>query len=196
LARPQPRTERCDLCAAALATEHEHLLERANRRLLCCCDSCALLLSGRQDVAYRRVPRRVQSMSDFRMTDAQWEDLHIPINLAFFFRSAPAGHIVALYPSPAGATESFLTAEVWRDLVNDNPCLADLEPEVEALLVNRLGEARQYFRLPIDQCFRLVGVLRTHWRGLSGGTKVWSAISQFLAELKRRSSSLNEVGHA
>ena len=73
------------------------------------------------------------------MTDAQWEALHLPINLAFFFQSTRAGRVVAVYPSPAGGTESLLTLETWNRLEEENPVLRELEPDVEALLVNRVG---------------------------------------------------------
>ena len=73
------------------------------------------------------------------MTDEAWEALQLPINLAFFLHSTPAGRVVALYPSPAGATESLVDAEAWRSLAEENPVLRDLEPDVEGLLVNRVG---------------------------------------------------------
>ncbi len=44
--------------------------------------------------------------------------------------------------------------------------LAELEPDVEALLVNRMNGERAYYRTPIDECFKLVGLIRAHWRGL------------------------------
>src|SRR3984957_8722621 len=137
--------ERCELCNVALAAEHDHLVEPTTRRLLCSCAACALLFNGDRNARYRRVPRRVEHLSDFRITDAQWEDLRVPINLAFFFHSTPVDRVVALYPSPAGATESLLSLEAWRGLVEDNPILKELEPDVEALLVNRVVEARDYF---------------------------------------------------
>ena len=123
------------------------------------------------------------SCADFRLTDAQWEDLHLPINLAFFFHSTRAGRVVAVYPSPAGGTESLLTLEAWQQLEEDNPVLREFEPDVEALLVNRLGPAREHYRAPIDACYRLVGLIRTSWRGLSGGAEVWQEISRFFADL-------------
>ena len=60
--------------------------------------------------------------------------------------------------------------------------LRDLEPDVEALLVNRVGGARDYFRVGIDECYKLVGVIRTKWRGLSGGQDVWDEIGRLFAE--------------
>jgi len=182
--RPPRTQERCELCGLELRPEHEHLLELATRRLACSCDACAVLFSGQQNGRFRRVPRRVQLLPDFQLTDAQWENLHVPISLAFFYESSVAGHVVALYPSPAGVTESLLTLEAWQELVDANPALRDLEPDVEALLVNRVGQARDYYRVSIDECFALAGLIRTHWRGLSGGTAVWEEIGRFFSRLK------------
>jgi hypothetical protein len=134
-----------------------------------------------------RVPRIIQLLGNFHLTDAQWENLHLPINLAFFVHSSTAQRVIAQYPSPAGATESLLTLETWKELVDDNPILGEFAPDVEALLVNRLGERREHFRVPIDECYRLVGLIRTQWRGLSGGTQVWGAIDEFLGGLRQRS---------
>jgi hypothetical protein len=187
--RKQSDAERCELCGKEVGPEHQHLIEPANRRLVCSCDACAILFSGQQGGRYRRVPRRIQLLSDFKMTDAQWDDLHLPINLAFFYRSSPAKKVIAMFPSPAGATESLLSLESWQDLAAENPILHELEPDVEALLVNRVGPLREYSRVPIDECFKLVGLIRTHWRGLSGGTEVWKEIARFSASLKERSIS-------
>jgi hypothetical protein len=187
-ARKRPQGEKCDLCGALIAHEHQHLMEPANRRLVCTCDACSILFSGQQHQRYRRVPRRIEILDDFRMTDLQWESLHLPIFLAFFYRHSPTNRIVAMYPSPAGATESLLDLESWKDLAAENPVLNELEADVEALLVNRVGQNREYCRVPIDECFKLVGLIRSHWRGLSGGTEVWREINQFFASLKQRSS--------
>jgi hypothetical protein len=94
------------------------------------------------------------------------------------------GKMVALYPSPAGATESLLPLETWSTLVSANPVLGTLEPDVEALLVNRVGDARDYLMAPIDVCYELAGLIRMHWRGLSGGELVWRKIDEFFARLK------------
>ena len=195
-ARQRPAGERCELCAGALSADHQHLVEPATRRLLCCCDACAVLFSGQPSARYRRVPRRVQFLRDFLMTDAQWEDLLIPINLAFFFRSASAGRVVAAYPSPAGATESLLALDAWQQLERENPILLELEPDVESLLVNRVGQAREFYRVPIDECYKLVGLIRTSWRGLSGGAEVWQTIARFFADLKSRSGGARETSNA
>ena len=185
-ARKPVEGERCELCGQLLQAEHQHMLEVANRRLACCCDACAILFSGRHDGRYRTVPRRIWLQNDFSMSDLQWESLHLPINLAFFYHSTPAQRVVAMFPSPAGATESLLTLEAWQDLEKENPILREMEPDVEALLVYRISEAHEYFIVPIDECFRLVGLIRTHWRGLSGGTEVWRELAKFFDGLKSR----------
>jgi hypothetical protein len=191
-ARQRPAGERCELCAGDLAADHEHLIEPASRRLLCCCPACALLFSGREGARFRRVPRRVQHLPDFRMTDEQWDGLHIPISLAFFFHSTSAGRVVAAYPSPAGAVESLLPLEAWQELEQGNPNLRKLEPDVEALLINRVGPACESYCVPVDKCYELVGLIRTTWRGLSGGAELWQAIGQFFTGLKAQSGPAGE----
>jgi hypothetical protein len=174
--------ERCDLCSLELGPVHPHLLELTSRRLLCSCDACALLFCG-QERRYRRVPRTIEQLRDFRLSDEQWEGLRLPINLAFFVYNSSNGRVMALYPSPAGATESLLPLEPWEALVEENTVLRTLQADVEALLVNRVGEARDYYRVPIDECYRLVGLIRAGWRGLSGGPEVWDEITRFFARL-------------
>jgi hypothetical protein len=127
-------------------------------------------------------------LPDFQMTDMQWEALMIPINLAFFYRDGASGKMVAMYPSPAGATESLLSLESWEDIRAQNHSLQTIEADVEALLVNRVSTQPEYYIVPIDECFRLVGILRMHWKGLSGGTEVWRHIQQFFADLQSRCS--------
>jgi hypothetical protein len=198
--RDRARAERCELCGAEVAPEHEHLVVPSNRQLLCACQPCAMLFSakgGEGGTKYRRVPRRIRFLADFRLTEAQWDSLRLPINLAFFFYSTPAGKVVALYPSPAGPTESLLSLEAWDEIVGSNPLLKHMEPDAEALLVDRVGrEGSSYYLAPIDECYKLVGLIRAHWRGLSGGALVWEEIAKFFAELKRRAEPVKESANA
>jgi hypothetical protein len=188
-ARPQSDHEQCELCSARLAEEHEHLIEPSARRLICSCTACAILFSHRGGSKYRRIPQRVQNLTNIQLSDLQWESFGLPISLAFLYHSTIAGRIVAVYPSPAGATESQLPLDAWEEFVSENPSLNDLEPDVEALLVNRIGSSRYHLRVGIDQCYRLAGILRMHWQGFSGGNKVWEEIDRFFKGLKLRSGS-------
>ncbi len=166
-----------------VAPRHRHLLEVATRKIICACDPCALRFEsaiGR----FKLIPRDARALPGFQMTDAEWNSLALPINLAFFFHSTPAGKVVAMYPSPAGATESLLSLTSWETLVAANPPLGELQADVEALLLNRLGEARESFIAPLDICFELVGLIRLHWRGFSGGEKVWQELESFFAKLR------------
>lgn len=205
-ARRERPVERCELCSLGLRPDHPHLIELAPRRLLCTCDACSLLFSGPAS-KYKRVPRRVHSLPDFCLTDAEWNGLMVPINMVFFFKNSLEDRMVAMYPSPAGATESLLALESWNDIVARNPVLGGVEPDVEALLVNRLGYSRgysapEYYLLPIDECYKLVGIIRAHWKGLSGGTELWQQIAEFFKNLKSRSvevrdgSRVEEESHA
>ena len=186
--RPRANVERCEMCSLEVAGTHAHLVEPLKRQILCVCDACALLFSGSAGSKYRRVPRDGKVLQGFVLTDAQWDALLIPIQLAFFYFSTPENKIVAFYPSPAGPTESLLDLGAWDEIVQDNPVLGELEADVEALLVNRVRGARDYYIAPIDECYKLVGLIRANWRGFSGGHEVWQAIESFFSALNKRSS--------
>ena len=189
-ARKRAPIERCEMCSRELDADHEHLVEPASRKLICACSACTILFEGQSGTKYRRVPRQVIFLRDFQLTEAQWDALMVPIDMAFFFHSSPHGKVIALYPSPAGPTESLLTLEAWTEIEQTNSALREMQPDVTALLVNRVGHARgasaEYYLVPIDECYKLVGLIRTHWRGLSGGTEVWREIGAFFAALKKR----------
>jgi hypothetical protein len=184
--------ERCELCSAGLHHDHPHLVELATRKILCACDACAMLFDGMEKSRYKRVSRDSQYLANFEMSDGQWESLMIPINMAFLFRSSIENRIVALYPSPAGAVESLLPLDAWAEIAENNAVLHDLKPDIEALLVNRVGHAHgtreaEYYIAPIDECYKLVGLIRANWKGLSGGAEVWTEVGQFFQELRSKS---------
>ncbi len=181
----QPAETRCELCRTAVPAEHAHLVDIEARRLRCACRSCIVTVGSGESGPYRTLPRRAYRLEGFRLTDAEWDALQIPIGMAFIFHSTPEGRPVALYPGPAGATQSLLGLASWSQLVTRNPVLASLKPDVEALLVDRTNDRRDYYRVPIDRCYALAGLIRKHWRGLSGGTEAWDAIGQFFARLRQ-----------
>jgi hypothetical protein len=201
LIRARSSVERCDLCSVELTADHQHLIEVASRKLICACQACAILFSDQGDRKYRRVPQRYRRLADFHLSDAQWDSLLIPINLAFFFHSTTVDKVVTFYPSPAGAMESLLALESWEEIVLANPILKEMEPDVEALLVKRISQASEpgaaeYYLVPIDECYKLVGLIRLQWRGLSGGKEVWEEIERFFAALKNRSNPTRDEARA
>jgi hypothetical protein len=185
--RPDP-IEHCDLCGAGLAQDHQHLLEPKANKLICSCQACSLLFFESGETKYKRVPRRSQVLVDFQMSDGRWENLMIPIGLAFFVRKSAENRVVAMYPSPAGSTESLLTLEAWADIVDENPALERMLADVEVLLVNRLVQPAEYYLAPIDKAYELVGLIRANWRGLSGGTEVWLKVRAFFDRLREGSA--------
>jgi hypothetical protein len=187
--RPQREAvEVCELCSAQLTSQHQHLLELEKRRVTCACEACSILFEGNARQRFRRIPRDARRLANFTMDDQEWESLLIPINLAFFVHNSAAARVIAQYPSPGGAMESSLDLEYWNEVVARNPILRTFELDVEALLVNRLSTPPQYYRAPIDQCLHLVGIIRTKWRGLSGGQDVWKEIDNFFAQLRQAST--------
>lgn len=184
LAKSRVALERCELCGLALAPEHQHLMEVSSRALVCACDACAVLFSGSPAQRYRRVPRRVKAIRD--IDDSVWNSLHLPINLAFFYRNSEAKKVIAMYPSPGGATESLLTMEAWDEIAAQSTTICGMESDVEAVLINYVRGRSDCFLVSIDECYKLVGLIRTNWSGISGGNKVWDVIAQFFDGLVRR----------
>jgi hypothetical protein len=174
-------TARCDLCGGVMSEDHRHLLDIAERQILCACEPCIAMRSGEGNL--RPTGTRVLRLDDFVLSDELWAAFQVPIGLAFFMVSEVAGGVVALYPSPAGATESELYLEAWNELVAANPILVDLEPEVEALVVNRLVDPHGFAIVPIDRCYELVGMIKATWEGISGGDAVQNAVEAFFARL-------------
>jgi Family of unknown function (DUF5947) len=165
---------RCDLCGAAIGEGHPHLVDPRRRELKCACPACAVLLpEGR----FRRVPPHVEPV---RIEDRRWDALGLPVGLAFFSRSG--GKVTAFYPSPAGATESSVPLDAWDSLG------VELEDDLEGLIVRRIGSIREHYRVSIDACYRLSGLLRLHWQGFSGGVRASKEIDRFFARLRGESA--------
>lgn len=174
--------EHCDVCSEAVPEEHRHLLDTETGELMCACQACSLLFD--RDAAsnghYRRVPER-----RVRLDPVPTEKLGVPVGLAFFVVRGD-GMVLAHYPSPAGPTQWEVDRQAWDEVVEDCAELGDMCQDVEALLVNTAADQRQHWIVGIDDCYRLVGVVRQHWKGLSGGGTVWPEIRRFFAELDQQ----------
>ena len=160
------------------------------RALLCACRACWLLFlpDGAASGRYRAVPREVRHLPGAVVSDPLWDAVQVPVGLAFFFRNSALGRTVALYPSPAGATECALPAADWSELFQANEHLGTLRPDVEALLVDRRSAPGACYVVPIDACYTLVGLVRRHWKGFDGGEDARRAIDGFFDDLGRRCS--------
>jgi hypothetical protein len=192
---PRPG-EACDMCGEPIASDqHSHVASITDRRLMCTCRPCYLLFtqegSGRRRL--RAVPDRPRRQKQFAFTQAQWDDLAIPVDLVFLLQQSDAAEVdgpmslVACYPSPAGATESELDLSAWAAITVDNPVLADVEADVEAVLIRRNGsEDFTGLVVPIDACYELVGIVRQYWTGFQGGAEVWRRIDEFFGDLLER----------
>jgi hypothetical protein len=188
---PQPAGERCEMCAEAIADEHQHVVNLEGRQLMCVCRGCYLLFTDVDaDLRYRAVPDRYLAFGDFALDRRAWEALQIPVGLAFFFHNSSIARTVAFYPGPAGATESELDLAAWNDIRAAEPRVDTIAADTEALLVrvpdDETASCRAYL-VPIDACYEFVGRLRMMWRGFDGGQDVRTYIEGFFETLDRRS---------
>jgi Family of unknown function (DUF5947) len=189
--RPPPVVgERCEMCAEPIADDHPHVVNLESRALMCTCRGCYLLFTAEDaQLRYRAVPDRYLSFSDFTLDARQYDELEIPVGLAFLFNSSVLNRTVAFYPGPAGATESELPLEAWTRVVEANPQLSVLRADVEALLLRGTDRGSEFscHLVPIDACYALVGQLRRLWRGFDGGTEAHQAMDDFFADIAARS---------
>jgi hypothetical protein len=194
--RPRPG-ERCEVCADLIPQDHDHVVDLDNRALLCACRPCWLVFSpqGSGGRRFRAVPERYLSFPGASL-EGGWDQLDIPVGVAFFFLNSLTEQLTAFYPSPAGATESLLSLDAWNGIVETNPQLATLQPDVEAVLVRTEEAARtdgagpECFIVPIDVCYELVGEMRRVWRGFDGGTEAHAVLRAFFDRIRARADEV------
>lgn len=197
----RPRGPRCELCQVPIAPEaapgapgpgapgldlgsrgHDHLLAPARREVRCVCAGCARARAEAAPREWVRIRRRVHRLGPLALDPDPFASLGVPVRVVFFARNA-AGEARACYPSPAGVTEAPLDPVAWDALTAGRPELAALAPEAEVLLVHALGDARDAWIVSLDLALRLVGLVRRHWRGFTGGREVVVELRRFLAAL-------------
>jgi hypothetical protein len=186
--RPPPG-ERCDYCSTPLTPEHSHLIELAARRILCACRPCYIVFEpeGAAQGKYRAIPTRYREVAEFAIDDAAWDALQVPIGLVFFFYNSLEKKMVAFYPSPVGATESLLPLDTWGEVIARYPVLTSIQPDVEAILMQRNREVSRCFIVPIDSAYELVGLIRMSWKGFDGGQEARRKIGEYFDKVRLRS---------
>jgi hypothetical protein len=167
--RRTPNAERCELCAAPLDDDHDHLYEARVREIRCACRGCVLIIPTAQASPYRRVPKRFDRLP----IDARaWLDrLGVPVGIAALIRR-DSGAVLA-YPGPVGLVEA---ATPSNELVDR------LVPEVEAIVLSNVGVPGAWIS-GIDVVFRMITEVRKAWVGLAGGPDAPAAVARVLAEL-------------
>jgi hypothetical protein len=188
--------ETCEMCAAAVVPSHGHVADLEQSSLLCVCRPCYLLFEHSQAGGgrYKRVPDRYLHDPARPMSAGEWDELEIPVGLAFFLYSTQAGEVTGFYPSPAGVTECRLDLSAWERIAQAHPLLAAIEPDVEAALITRQDKTNviEHFIVPIDACYELAGRMRMLWKGFDGGTEALQSISGFLDDVRSHAREFSQ----
>ena len=190
--QPAAGEEKCEFCATGIPAGHSHVADLEQSSLMCACRACYLLFTqpGAGRAKYRSVPDRYLRDPDRTLGAAEWDELQIPVGLAFFLYRSDPGELSCFYPSPAGATECALDLPAWQRLAAGHPLLGQAEPDVEAVLISQDETAGiEYFIVPVDACYELAGRMRMLWRGFDGGTEARQSIAEFLADVRRRAKT-------
>jgi hypothetical protein len=188
------------MCGEPVPDEHSHLADLEGRSVMCACRACYLLFThkGAAGGRYRAIPETYRYDPSPQLDTLQWEELQIPVRIAFFFHNSTEDRDVCFYPGPGGAMESLLPIDAWAEVIAGNPQFADLQPDVEALLVQRRdrddGGGFEFFGVPIDACYELVGLVRMNWKGFDGGQDAWREINGFFERLRERSAVVGGGG--
>ena len=109
--RRAPARERrgatCELCPIGIGEDHRHLLHLDERRIVCVCETCWSLRSGDAEFRPPGARTRAGSTTSSCPTSCGRRSRSRSASRSSCARASRGG-VVALYPSPAGATESEL----------------------------------------------------------------------------------------
>ena len=189
------QAEACEMCATPVPAEHGHVADLERSVLMCACRACYLLFTHSQAAGgrYRSVPDRYLHDGAHPISAAEWDELDIPVSLAFFLLNSERGEVTGFYPSPAGATECRLDLAAWDRLAAAHPLLAALAPDVEAALICRgEGGGIEHFLVPVDACYELAGRMRLLWRGFDGGAEARGSMAAFLDGVRSRARAFSQ----
>ncbi|HEX3750859.1 MAG TPA: DUF5947 family protein [Streptosporangiaceae bacterium] len=184
--------EKCEMCATVVPADHAHVADLESSSLLCACRACYLLFTQAQAGRgrYRSIPDRYLYDPEHPLSPQEWEELEIPVGLAFFLRSSQREEVSGFYPSPAGATECRLDLAAWARVAGVHPLLSAMDDDVEAVLIVKGDDGIEHFLVPIDACYELAGRMRLTWRGFDGGSEARHSIDDFLGTVRSRARQL------
>lgn len=185
-ANGEEATERCDFCSKTIPPDHRHFADLNNMKFMCACEVCTVLQAEKGE--YHPLPQRYEYLEDFEMPEEVWAQLKIPVNMAFIVYNSDQERPIAFYPSPAGSMESELQIDSWENMKQEHPALANMAPDLEGFMINRLDKPYEHFIVPIDYCYTLIGLIRMTWQGIHGGEKMRDTVRQFFKDLKKRSA--------
>ena len=157
-----------------------------DRRILCACATCWAQRSG--DPNLRPTGSRVVWLEDFSLPDELWARLEVPIGLSFFMYSSSVEAMVAMYPSPAGATESELKLDGLG-----GPARRSIRSSSRSSPTPRRSSSTgcpdqpSYVIAPIDECYAPRRRVKVNWEGISGGDAIERAVPTFFERLRQRS---------
>ena len=180
----QPSAEKCELCATEVPAEHGHVadLERCDPGV----HVPGLLPAvhparARAAAATGRCPTGTWPIPAAALGAAEWDALQIPVGLAFFLPQLDLGPGRRLLSEPGrGHRVRARPGRVGSGWPRSTRCSARRTPDVEAALICRTDSGVEYFLVPIDVCYELVGRMRLHWRGFDGGAEARASIADFL----------------
>ena len=189
----RPRAERCELCSrasGARASASDRAGDAAaGVRLRCRAPCCSPAAARRSTSACRATSAALRTSGHRRAVGRPADsDRH---GVLLRQQSGRPGRRRLSEPRRSDRIAA-AARDLGRHRRATSPCCARCEPDVEALLVNRVARRERirrarpdYFVVPIDECFRLVGLIRPHWKGLSGGTEVWRGDRAVLRRARR-----------
>jgi hypothetical protein len=189
-ARRRASAQVCDICAAPLLGDHQHVVDFDAQRLCCACEACAVSFDGYGTRRHRTVPARVRTDPELVLGDEELAALGVPVGLFFLYYCSRTARWAGFFPGPAGPTEAELCQDACAALVCRSQLVQSLAPDVEALLVrHRPHHPSEAFAVPIDACYRLTALLRLHYRGFDGGDEARHVLDEFFGDLRRQSEA-------
>ena len=146
----------CRFCSSALDSPPNPLFEVATQRVLFACNPCASRFEKRSGGPFKLIPRSTRQIEDFRMPEVPWQTYDLPGNVTFVFYCTAAAKLLSVCKVAAGTVDLTVPREVWKAIIEANPVLEEMRPDVEGLLIIHTGDSREYFIAPIDVCYNLI----------------------------------------